>query len=247
MTVIMSVQLFDTGCRRLRWIDIPGCLDHVARLEVMSLTSEDLAKTTMYIQDRKRRELKGSFSQASDDLDDYLRSLDMCIEIGLDDRRYIKRFAQLTQKTNQFNLTTRRYDEKQIESFIDSEDWLVFHFSLIDIFGDSGIVGLALFNLIAPRQMKLDTFLMSCRVIGRKAESAFFQAILSFLKEENIHSVIAEYFPTRKNTLVENLLSEEGFDSVDDNQYLWNFSKVCPKSEAAFPISVKGLEEIEKI
>jgi FkbH-like protein len=163
-----------------RPVEVPFCLDRVARLEVLSLTSEDLAKTEMYAQQRKRRELMETSLAGGGD---YLQSLGMKMRISLDSQGHVARLSQLTQKTNQFNLTTRRYDESQIQGFIAGGSWLVADFSLADVFGDSGIVGLAIFALHEEGRAEMDVFLMSCRVIGREAEAAFLHALLKVLAQ----------------------------------------------------------------
>ena len=162
-----QVEVVQTPARP---VDVPTCLEQVARLEVLSLTAEDLAKTELYAQERRRREFSETVDQSGGDLRDYLASLKMKMRVGFNVSAHLARLSQLTQKTNQFNLTTRRYNEHQMQEFILDADWLVADFSLADVFGDSGIVGLALFHIVTPQQAELDTFLMSCRVIGREAE-----------------------------------------------------------------------------
>src|SRR5262249_13783701 len=93
---------------------VPGCLDRVARLEVLSLTAEDLAKTELYAQESKRRLFQASSHAEGLGTRDYLASLKMKMRIGIDDQTSLARLAQLTQKTNQFNLTTHRYNEQQM-------------------------------------------------------------------------------------------------------------------------------------
>lgn len=220
-------------------LHLPGCLENVARLEVLALTAEDLAKTELYAQERRRRELKDDVTGTGADLGEYLASLEMRMRVGLDDATHLARLSQLTQKTNQFNLTTRRYDEQQMQEFIRSDAWLVAHFSLADVFGDSGIVGLALLRLPTSEEAELDTFLMSCRVIGREAESAFLHTLLRHLAERGIRDVIASYVPTPKNALVENFLPEHGFEQFGEGRYRRNLRKAPPCPESAFPIAVE--------
>jgi FkbH-like protein len=219
-------------------IDVPDCLEHVARLELLSMTPEDMAKTQLYAQESRRRELKQRVASAGDGLRDYLSSLNMKMRIGFNDLTQIRRLSQLTQKTNQFNLTTRRYDEHQIREFMVAEDWLVAHFSLADVFGDSGVVGLALLHTVDPRRMELDSFLMSCRVIGREAESAFMHALLRHLSAQGITEVVAYYSPTPKNDLVRQFLPSEGFVACAEDQYLFDLHEHAPRPETAFPVSI---------
>jgi len=217
-----------------RPLDIPTCLDRVARLEIVALTEEDQRKTAMYAQERRRRDL----ATASVDIDSYLRSLEMEMSVTLDDARQIARIAQLTQKTNQFNLTTRRYTEDEVARFAQAEDRVVAHFSLRDIFGDSGIVGVAVVRLSGD-VAELDTFLMSCRVIGRKAESAFLEAIVGALRQRAVKTVVADYLPTTKNKLAAAFLSEHGFGLRDDGRYERSLNDPAPAYAGGLPIAVR--------
>jgi FkbH-like protein len=219
-------------------VDVPGCLEHVARLEVLSLTAEDLAKTEMYAQERRRRESWQRAESNRTSQRDYLASLEMKMRIGFNDARQVARLSQMTQKTNQFNLTTRKYDEQQMHELIGSEEWLVAHFSLSDVFGDNGIVGLALVRLAGERA-EVDTFLMSCRVIGRDAEAAFMQAVLRRLAEGGMDEVVADYRPTAKNGLVKDFLPEQGFARSPDGRFRRWLRTDPPLPESAFLIAVE--------
>src|SRR5690606_9394114 len=172
-------------------IDIPMCLEQGARLEILSLTEEDALKTKLYAQEKQRKQLKQDANALGGDLNSYLASLKMKMHIEIDSRKNIARLAQLTQKTNQFNVTTRRYSEQQILDFIESNTWTVSSFTLSDIFGNSGIVGLALFHKLTNKTIDIDNFLMSCRVIGRSAESAFLYAMLEYFTRIGITQVTA--------------------------------------------------------
>jgi FkbH-like protein len=163
----------------------------------------------------------------------------MKMRVNLNASGNVTRLSQLTKKTNQFNLTTRRYDEHQIQGFIADKDWLVADFSLADVFGNSGTVGLALFRLVTPQQAELDTFLMSCRVIGREAEAAFLHTLLRYLAEKGIVEVIAHFKQTSKNDLVKNFLPEQSFESCDQGRYRRDLRKLPPQPESAFPIAVE--------
>lgn len=233
-TELPQVEVVQTPSRP---VDVPACLERVARLEVLTLTSEDRDKTRMYVEERQRKEL----AAASTDPAAYLASLNMrmriCVDGGVDDAAPLSRLAQLTQKTNQFNLTTRRYDEAEVARRIAAPDWLVAHFSLADIFGDSGIVGLAMIALEGV-DARLDSFLMSCRVIGREAESAFLEALLRLLRERGVARLYAEYLPTAKNKLVENFLPEHGFIQQPDGLWLRDLAAPIAAADAR-PIAVE--------
>lgn len=231
-----QVEVVQTPARA---VDVPFCLDHVARLEILSLTEEDRKKTAMYAQERERRELKGAMTGGGGvNLADYLRSLDMRMTVGFDELGPLKRLAQLTQKTNQFNLTTRRYEESQVQAMIERPDWTVAHFDLTDRFGHSGIVGLALVDRTAMPTARLDTFLMSCRVIGREAEAAFLNAVMHRLADIGCRVLLAEYLPTPKNGLAKAFLAAQGF--VSDGEGVWrrDLAAVPPAPPEAFPITI---------
>ena len=144
----------------------------------------------------------------------------MRMRVWFDDQSQLARLSQLTQKTNQFNLTTRRYEEQKIQEYCESPDWLVAHFALTDVYGDSGVVGLAIAHRTSPSRAELDTFLMSCRVIGRNAETAFLDAVLTRLKNDGIEEVVAEFLPTSKNGLVKDFLPSHGFILGQEGRYL---------------------------
>lgn len=216
--------------------EVASCLDQVARLEVLSLTSEDLAKTEMYAAERRRRELAEDTGGTG--AGDYLTRLGMKMSVRFDAKANVPRLSQLTQKTNQFNLTTRRYDEQQVQAFVADPQWIVADFSLADVFGDSGIVGLALLQRTADRSARLDNFLMSCRVIGRQAEGAFLHTLFRHLAEQGVDEVVAEYLPSAKNDLVKNFLPEQGFEPLGEGRYRRDLRAVPPRVEADFPIQI---------
>jgi FkbH-like protein len=230
-----EVEVIQTPARP---VEVPSCLDQVSRLELLSLTAEDLKKTEMYAQERVRRQLRQN-AERNGGLDGYLASLQMVMKVGIDDPAPLKRLSQLTQKTNQFNLTTRRYDELQMRRLIDASNWMVGYFSLKDVFGDSGIVGLALFEVSDPDAAQLDTFLMSCRVIGRKAESAFLNALLKRLAATGVREVLADYFPTQKNGLVGNFLQDHGFAVGADGRFRRDLIATPPLPDGAYPVATE--------
>ena len=230
-----QVEVVQTPARQ---IDIPACLDQIARLEVLSLTAEDLVKTEMYAQERKRREMKEQVKKGASSPDDYLASLAMKMHVSLNAAAHLSRLSQMTQKTNQFNLTTRRYDEQTIGEFITSADWLVADFALVDVFGHSGIAGLAILRYTSPQNVEMDTLLMSCRVIGRQAEAAFLHCLLRYLARIGVEEVVADFLPTAKNELVKTFLIDQGFEKCADGRYRWNLARTPAQPESAFQIAV---------
>ena len=144
------------------------------------------------------------------------------------------RIAQLTQKTNQFNLTNRRYTAGEIRMLAEAPDSLVVWLRLRDRFSDDGIVGVMILRQNDARSWIIDTFLMSCRVIGRTVERAFLGYVCQVMKERGARELIVEYIPTRKNNLAANLYRDLGFEPIDSHpgSTRWRF----PLNERRLPI-----------
>lgn len=183
-------------------------------LQTVSLTEEDLSRNIMHSADEKRREAELSFSN----LDDYYRSLEMKAYVSIDNPAHISRAAQLTQKTNQFNLTTRRYSNEEIKNFMSSDDYKVFTLRLVDKFGDNGIVLVAIIKINGVA-WNIDTLLMSCRVIGRQAETALLNLIFEKAEKFGAHSITGQFLPTKKNAPAAGFFSEHYFKSVNENDW----------------------------
>ena len=134
------------------------------------LTEEDIEKTKIYREQSYRKLAESSFS----DMEDYLSSLEMKIQILINDKNIIPRMSQMSQKTNQFNLTTKRYTESDILQFIEDPEFDIMAFSVADKFGDNGICGLCVMKFYKESlSVEIETLLMSCRVIGRNIEYSF--------------------------------------------------------------------------
>jgi FkbH-like protein len=226
-----------------RAVEVPSCLDHVTRLELLSLTAEDREKTAMYSRERERRAFIDGAASASGSSADYLQRLQMRMQVTLAPAQHVTRLAQLTQKTNQFNLTTRRLDEQRLRDLIASPDVLVADFSLADVFGNSGIVGLAVVQVPAGRPAEVDLFLMSCRVIGRCAGEAFLQAVLRELQARGVEHVLADYLPTAKNGLVRDFWRDQAFTQRPDGRWQRSLLAEPPLPASAFPIAVEWVPE----
>jgi FkbH-like protein len=185
--------------------------EHFGRVTV---TSEDRERTALYRAERERVSLAASAGS----LADYYRSLDMHVHIAPADTFSIPRIAQLTQKTNQFNLTTRRYTEAAVRSLAEQADAVVLWLHLRDRFADQGIVGVLIVKQESPAAWGIDTFLLSCRVIGRGVEKAFLGFTAEMLLERGVRSLSGEYLPTPKNGLAANVYRDCGFELLAENQ-----------------------------
>ena len=137
----------------------------------------------------------------------------MKAEIGPFNPLYIQRIAQLTNKTNQFNLTTRRYTLSEIEDIADSSDYITLYGKLEDRFGDNGVVSL-LIGRKDGTACHMDLWLMSCRVLKRDMELAMADVLADRCLEAGITEIVGYYYPTRKNKMVENFYASLGFERV---------------------------------
>jgi FkbH-like protein len=171
-----------------------------------AVTSEDSAKTQQYHARSARQKLAASF-----DLDGYLAELGIKCEVHVDPGNAVVRAAQMTQKTNQFNLTSRRYNVKDLARFVESNQHAVLMLDYRDRFGDEGSVGLAIVDLAEGR---IDTFLTSCRVIGRKVEHRLLDKAIELCRARGLETVVGEFVPTRKNQMVSNFYDEHGFTRI---------------------------------
>ncbi len=174
--------------------------------DTLTLSEEDRARGASYQAEAARRRLQAD----TGDLGSYLRSLEMRLEIALADPFAIPRVAQLTQKTNQFNLTTRRYSEEDIRRLADSPGADVISLKYRDRFGDSGIVGVCILRYDGD-QAEFDTLLLSCRVLGRAVEVAFLAQCLVRARTHGALGATARYRPTAKNAQVRDFYAAHGF------------------------------------
>ena len=175
--------------------------------QVLKITDEDSTRNKMYLEQRKRTELKTQVGN----LQDFLKQLNISVKIKNADKYTIPRISQLTLKTNQFNLTTRRYQEEDIRKFSQDKDKIVECAQVQDKFGDNGITGVYIINKDNKLQWTIDTFLLSCRVIGRGVEDGVLSQIIEKARTEGVSKVRGEYIKTKKNKPAENFFPAFGF------------------------------------
>lgn len=175
------------------------------------LTTEDMQRPAMYSADRKARELRA----AATSYDNYLQGLDQRLIIEPLTLRTLPRVAQLHERTNQFNPTTRRYSEAELAAFMDHPDTFVTLLGTAeDRFGGHGIV-IAAVARIDGMTAYIDSLVMSCRVIARQVETAFLGALVEELCGRGVRDVVASYRPTAKNALVRDLYAAHGFQPLE--------------------------------
>lgn len=190
-------------------------LKELTDFNTFQLTDEDFKKAEMYNQQKKRTQLKKKVK----DLESFLKDLNIEIEIKKANEFTIPRISQLTKKTNQFNLATKRYTEENINEFTKSSEYLVYSVSVKDKFGDNGLTGAFIIHKRSTEEWEIDTFLLSCRVIGRNIENVMLYSILNKAKNEGIKKIIGKYIPTEKNTLVKDFYKINNFKKIDDSSY----------------------------
>ena len=203
--------------------EYPNFLLSLSVFNSFQITDEDKSKGKMYVSQNKRKEFSEKFS----DIEDFLASLEMNVTIKKADEFLIPRVSQLTMKTNQFNLTTKRYSEEKIKQMINDPNFLFKTFSVNDKFGDNGLTGLYIVNKNDPNNWVIDTFLMSCRIMGRNIEKIMLCDLLDEAKKSNVKKIKGQYFSTKKNIVTKDLYEKFGFSKISDSEFeLNNFSNL---------------------
>ncbi len=201
--------------------------------DAISFTEEDRNRGKAYFSEASRRQMRNN----AEDLEGYYSSLQMKLEIGRADEFTIPRIAQLCQKTNQFNLTTRRYTEADIHQFSMSPKCDVFWIRVSDKFGDLGIVGACILRY-GERQVLVDTLLLSCRTLGRGIEKKFLEEALNAAHLKGAKLAVGEYVKTQKNSQTAGFYLDQGFhETLGEND---GDRKTFQKDISAFPTPQQG-------
>lgn len=195
-------------------------LDHSGFFEVTNFSEDDKKRNEMYKANAKRMEQQLSFI----DYKDYLLSLDMIGEIKSFTPMYYARIAQLTNKSNQFNLTTMRYTQSDIEKMALSDSFITLYGKLADKFGDNGLVSVVIGEQESV-ELHIRLWLMSCRVLKRDMEFAMMDELVRVCKTKGINNIYGYYFPTAKNGMVKNFYKEMGFvlQKEQDGSTIWHY------------------------
>jgi FkbH-like protein len=196
------------------------------------LTEEDARRSEMYAAERGARALRASAAS----IEDYLRGLEQRLTVSPVDSGTIARVAQMHQRTNQFNLTTRRVSEAEIATLVaHPERGLALMGRVVDKFGDHGIVIAATVS-IAEARAEIETLLMSCRVIGREVEQAFLAALLTLLARRGAKQVVGRFAASAKNGMVRDFYRANGFALLegDDKASAWALDLCSERPQSRF-------------
>ena len=188
-------------------------IDRNGFFETTYLSEDDLKRNEMYQENAKRNQLEASFS----DYGDYLDSLEMRAIIRPFESMYLARIAQLTNKSNQFNLTTRRYTQGEIEEISHNNDYLTLYGKLEDKFGDNGVVTICI-GRKEGALCHVDLWLMSCRVLKREMEYAMMDVFVSKCLAAGISEIRGYYYPTAKNGMVKQFYADLGFEKISEDE-----------------------------
>ncbi len=187
-------------------------IDKSGFFEVTKISSDDLEKSKMYKENAERNNAMMTFSS----YDDYLESLEMKAEIKPFSELYMSRISQLTNKSNQFNLTTKRYTQSEIKEISKNDNYIDIYGKLEDKFGDNGVVSVVIGNKKGDN-LDIDLWLMSCRVLKRDMEFAMMDTLVEKAKMLNISTINGYYYPTAKNNMVKEFYKDHGFEKISED------------------------------
>ena len=179
--------------------------------ETRCYSAEDVQRTDLYKRDADRTELR----MRSSDIDEYLGSLEMTISIARFDEANLSRIAQLTQRSNQFNVTTRRRSEGECNAMMLNAQCIPLYAKLADRFGDHGLISVVSM-LVSSEGLLITDWLMSCRVLARGVEEYLMNHVINIALTRDIPKVCAEYIPTAKNSMVKDLFTRFGFSRISE-------------------------------
>ena len=211
---IVKVNVSGVDCVEFTQIeDVPRLIDRSGYFAITSLSGDDLARHNMYQANARRRKLESE----SVDFNSYLQSLEMTATIGAFIPLVIPRVTQLINKTNQFNLTTRRVLQDEVECWAEDDKAVTLYGALKDKYGDNGLVS-ALMGKISGDSLMIEIWVMSCRVFRRELEYAMMDSLVEICLKKELSSIVGKYIPTKKNGYVKDLYANLGFSYVGDTE-----------------------------
>jgi len=211
--------------------------------EAVTFSPEDQKRADFY-QDNARRV---ALQRATGDLTAYLESLNMTITFQPFDEVGRARIAQLISKSNQFNLTTRRYSEAQVGEIEADPNCFTLQVRLVDTFGDNGMISVIICRRDANDWL-IDTWLMSCRVLGRCVEQAVLQELVGHARSLGVDRIVGVYRPTERNRLVEDHYAKLGFmpcDSPSEGSTMWSLA-VATSKDVSLPMKVVRIGAVNR-
>jgi len=188
-------------------------IDKNGYFEVTNFSSEDLKRNEMYKENKERLNFENCF----EDYHEYLLALNMIASIKRFDNFYLQRVVQLINKSNQFNLTTKRYTEPEIEEMMEDNNYICLYGKLEDKFGDNGVVSVVI-GRKQKKELHIDLWLMSCRVLKRDMEYAMLDRLVEEARECGINTLYGYYYKTVKNTMVKELYKSFGFKKINEKE-----------------------------
>jgi FkbH-like protein len=216
----------DVGSSVARFAQI---LESEYYFEMQKVVQDDLDRSAYYNSNAQRVAFQASLRSYGE----FLASLGMSAEIAPFSPVYLERIAQLINKTNQFNLTARRYTSAEVEAIAQDPMFITLYGRLADRFGDNGLVSV-LIGRAVDETLELDLWLMSCRVLGREMELAMFDALVERCQARGIRKIVGVYFPSKKNNMVADHYLKLGFTAVEgssESHQLWHYD--VPQGQAA--------------
>jgi FkbH-like protein len=213
-------------------IDFVEVLERHRYFQVATLGSEDFKRTEYYRTNAQRAQIQAN----AGGLDDFLQSLEMIAKIGPIETATLERSTQLINKSNQFNLTTRRRSVAEVMALMQSPNWVTVTVSLRDRFGDNGLISVLL-GRVKQDVVEIDTWLMSCRVLKRGVEVFLLNYLCQVAQNRGLKNILGEYVPTAKNDLVRNHYADLGFEKVEstpEGHTIWRLSLSDYKPAACF-------------
>jgi FkbH-like protein len=188
-------------------------IDKAGFFEMTSFNSDDVKRNKMYKENAARIKLQSNFSNYND----YLKNLEMIAEIESFKPIYLDRISQLTNKSNQFNLTTLRCTKDEIEQMSKNNEFITLYGRLIDKFGDNGVVTVVV-GKKNGEELDIVLWLMSCRVLKRDMEKAMLDELVLKAKVVGLKNIIGHYYPTAKNGMVKDFYGTQGFEKLSEDK-----------------------------
>ena len=213
-------------------------IDHAGYFEVTNLSADDAKRNEMYKANAQRAALEATFA----DYGQYLDSLEMTGIIKNFEPVFLDRISQLTNKSNQFNLTTKRYSRADIEEVADSDEYIDIYGKLIDKFGDNGVVSVVIGH-VNNDVLDVDLWIMSCRVLKRDMEFAMMDSLVERARARGLSKIVGYYYPTAKNNMVREFYDRMGFSKISEDaegNTVWEFDLTQPYTNQNTHINVKG-------